>query len=267
LHGQHDRHPDDGILLRLGIRLLIPDRPGFGHSDAAPEGGVGRWPQDVAHMLDHLGIDGFALVSWSMGVPYALAVARHFGARVQALTLVSPVTPVNTTHDVRFYSGTYRMVLLVSLHTPRLLSFLMASMVKGILRNVYRFLEDFIAKAPPSEKVLFESPLFRHRRAAVLLNMTQRRAALVATESLRDVQGWKVQAPPPDVPTKMWHGDADPEVHWHGARSLAQQLGGIELEIVPGAGHHLLLCRWQTIFEELKALRSPSVKERMASLA
>ncbi len=38
LHGQHDRHPDDSILMQLGIRLLIPDRPGCGDSDAAPIG-------------------------------------------------------------------------------------------------------------------------------------------------------------------------------------------------------------------------------------
>lgn len=267
LHGQHDRHPDDSILRRLGIRLLIPDRPGCGDSDAAPNGGVSQWPQDVAHMLDHLGIDRFGLVSWSMGTPYALAVAQHFGARVQALGLVSPVTPVQSTHDVRFYSGQGRMVLLVALHTPRLLSVLMDTLVKGVARDVYGFLEAFIAKAPPSEKVFFQNPVYRQRRAIVLLNMTQRGAALVATESLRVVHGWKVQAPPSAVPSKMWHGDTDPEVHWHGARSLAQQLGGIELQIVPGAGHHLLLCHWQTVFEGLKAMRSHAVKERMASLA
>ena len=267
LHGQHDRHPDDSILRGLGIRLLIPDRPGCGDSDAAPKGGVDQWPQDVAHMLDHLGVGHFGLVSWSMGTPYALAVAQHFGARVQALGLVSPVTPVQSTHDVRFFSGQGRMVLLVALHTPRLLSVLMGTLVKGIARDVYGFLENFIAKAPPSEKVFFQSPVYRQRRARVLLNMTQRGAAPVATESLRVVHGWKVQAPPPAVPAKIWHGDADPEVHWHGARSLAQQLGGMELQIVPGAGHHLLLCHWQTVFQGLKAMRHPTADARAAELA
>jgi surfactin synthase thioesterase subunit len=66
---------------------------------------------------------------------------------------------------------------------------------------------------------------------------------------------------------KMWHGDADPEVHWQGARSLAQQLGGMELQIVPGAGHHLLLCHWQTVFEGLKAMLRQTADERVAALA
>jgi pimeloyl-ACP methyl ester carboxylesterase/DNA-binding CsgD family transcriptional regulator len=266
LHGQHDRHPDDSILLRLGIRLLIPERPGSGDSDAAIDAGIARWPLDVACMLEHLGIGRFGLVSWSMGAPYALAVAQHFGARVQALGLVSPVTPVQGAQDLRNYSGTGRMVLLVALYTPRLLPVLMETMVKGVQRDVYAFLEDIIAKVPPSEKGLFESPLYRHRRAAVLLKMAQRGAALAANETLLAVHGWKVQAPPADIPCKIWHGDADPEVHWHGAQALAQALGTVALTIVPRAGHHLMLCHWRIILEDLKAMGSQTAKERVAAL-
>ena len=267
LHGQHDRHPDDSILRRLGIRLLIPDRPGCGDSDAAPNGSVSQWPQDVAHMLDHLGIGHFGLVSWSMGTPYALAVAQHFGARVHAMGLVSPVTPVRTTYDLRLYSGQGRMVLLVALHTPRLLPVLMEVLVKGIQRDVYGFLEEIIGKSPISEKTLFESPGYRQRRAAVLLKLAGRGATLVAHESIKAVHGWKVQAPPPGLPSKIWHGDTDPEVHWHGVQALAKALGGMDLQIVPGAGHHLLLCHWQAVFEGLNALRRQTADERAAALA
>ena len=267
LHGQHDRHPDDSILRGLGIRLLIPDRPGCGDSDAASDGGVALWPLDVACMLEHLGIGGFGLVSWSMGAPHALAVAQHFGARVQALGLVSPASPIQVTQDLRYYSGLDRMVLLVALHTPSLLPVLIATMVKGVQRDVYAFLEDIIAEVPPSERALFESPLYRHRRAAVLLKTAQRGAALIANDSLLAVHDWKVQAPPANIPCKIWHGDADPEVHWHGARGLAQKLGGVELKIVPRAGHYLMMTHWQTILQELVVLRGQTAEESVATLA
>jgi len=267
LDGQHDRHPDDGILLRLGIRLLIPERPGCGDSDAAPQGGVDQWPQDVAHMLEHLGIGDFGLVSWSLGAPYALSVAQHFGARVKAMSLVAPVTPAQSTHDLRFYSGQGRMGMLVTLHTPRLLPALMETLVKGIRRDVYGFMAGIISRVPPSEKTLVESPLFLQRRAAVLLQWAQRGAALAANECIQAVHGWKVQAPPGGIACKIWHGDADPEVHWHGVQALAKALGRMELKIVPGAGHHLLQCHWQTIFQDLKAMRHQAANERVASQA
>jgi pimeloyl-ACP methyl ester carboxylesterase/DNA-binding CsgD family transcriptional regulator len=266
LHGQHDRHPDDSILLKLGIRLLIPDRPGCGDSDAASGVGIAQWPQDVACMLEHLGIDRFGVVSWSMGAPYALAVAQQFGCRVQALGLASPASPIQCTQDLQYYSGIDRMVLLVALHTPRLLPVLMETMVKGVQRDVYAFLEDIIATVPPSEKALFESPLYRHRRAAVLLKTAKRGAALIANDSLLAVHDWKVQAPPAGIPCKMWHGDADPEVHWHGAQALAQALGAVALTIVPRAGHHLMLCHWRIILEDLKALRSQTAEKSVATL-
>jgi pimeloyl-ACP methyl ester carboxylesterase len=246
--------------------LLIPERPGSGDSDAATDAGIAHWPRDVACMLAHLGIGHFGVVSWSMGAPYALAVAQHFGARVQALGMVSPVSPVQGAQDLRYYSGTGRMVLLVALYTPRLLPVLMETMVKGVQRDVYAFLEDIIAKVPPSEKGLFESPLYRHRRAAVLLKMAQRGAALAASEPLLAVHGWKIQAPPANIPCKIWHGDADPEVHWHGAQALAQALGAVALTIVPRAGHHLMLCHWRIILEDLKALRSQTAEKSCATL-
>ncbi len=266
LHGQHDRHPDDTILHQLGIRLLIPERPGCGDSDAAAHVGIELWPQDLACMLEHLGIERFGVMGWSLGAPYAAAVANHFGARAQVLGLVSPMSPVLDVSELRFYSGLVRMILLTALFTPRLLTLMMRTMVRGVQRDVYGFLESLFPRASPSEKRIFESPLYRQRRAAVLLKTARRGAPLVADECLKAVHGWKVQPPPPQVPCRIWHGDADPEVHWHGARSLAQKLGGVELKIVPRAGHYLMMSHWQTILEELVVLRSQTADERVATL-
>lgn len=266
LHGQHDRHPDDSILHQLGVRLLIPERPGCGDSDAAAHVGIEQWPQDLACMLEHLGIKGFGLMSWSLGAPYAVAVANHFGARAQVLVLVSPMTPVLDVSELRFYSGLVRMILLTALFTPRLLTLMMRTMVRGVQRDVYGFLESLFPRAPPSEKRIFESPMYRQRRAAVLLKAARRGATLVADECLKAVHGWKVQSPSAQVPCKIWHGDADPEVHWHGARSLAQKLGGVELKIVPRAGHYLMMTHWQTILQELVVLRSRTADESVEAL-
>lgn len=55
-------HPQNvSILLDLGIRLITIDRPGHGLSDFKPNRQLLDWPDDVAALADHLGIEKFAI--------------------------------------------------------------------------------------------------------------------------------------------------------------------------------------------------------------
>src|ERR671933_2362887 len=75
-----ERHVEDPAdYRRWGIRLVVPDRPGFGRSDSQPGRRVVDWPADVAVLLDALGVDRFAVLSLSGGAAYALACAAEFG--------------------------------------------------------------------------------------------------------------------------------------------------------------------------------------------
>lgn len=252
LHGQHDRHPDDSLLHRLGIRLLIPERPGCGHSDVLEGATIENWPHDIAQMLGHLGIDRLSVLGWSMGTPYALALTHHFGARIVALHLTSPIFPVRSAQDLSHYSSQNRLFLMVGLYAPRLLSLLTATVVRNIKRDVFSFQDHFYAKAPIAEKWIFENILYRQQRAQVLLQAAGSGADNIAKQALMAFFQWDLQVLPTCIPCTIWHGQADPEVHRDAARSLAQSLGKVKLHLLPGAGHHVLLSHWQSIFQAIK---------------
>jgi pimeloyl-ACP methyl ester carboxylesterase len=52
---------------RAGVRLISPDRPGIGLSDAHHGRTILDWADDVADLLSQLGVDRFAAMGWSMG--------------------------------------------------------------------------------------------------------------------------------------------------------------------------------------------------------
>ena len=52
---------------RAGVRLISPDRPGIGLSDRMPGRTMLDWAEDVAELLDQLGVARFAAMGWSMG--------------------------------------------------------------------------------------------------------------------------------------------------------------------------------------------------------
>ena len=79
-----------------GIRLVAPDRPGFGGSDFQRGRELLDWPVDVRALADHLGIDRFGVAGFSGGGPHALACAHSLPERVRGVSLVSAVTPPET---------------------------------------------------------------------------------------------------------------------------------------------------------------------------
>ena len=69
-------------------RVVTPDLRGFGESDSS-EGPatMNRMAQDVARLMDHLGIQQAVIASLSMGGYVALAFTKQFPSRVKALVL------------------------------------------------------------------------------------------------------------------------------------------------------------------------------------
>jgi pimeloyl-ACP methyl ester carboxylesterase len=81
--------PDEEATRRAGVRLVVPDRPGFGRSDPRANLTIGSWVADVAELVDTLGIEGFTVVGWSGGGPYAVACAALLSSRVTGVGIVN----------------------------------------------------------------------------------------------------------------------------------------------------------------------------------
>lgn len=80
---------DEPATAARGVRLVTADRPGYGRSDLKEGASLLSWAEDVEQLRAHLGIERFAVVAWSMGCPYALAVAVKLPERVTRAGLAS----------------------------------------------------------------------------------------------------------------------------------------------------------------------------------
>lgn len=78
------------------LRLLTPDRPGVGESQASPDNirTPLNWADDVAVICSSLGIENFSLLAHSAGAIYALAVALKMPQFVRGrIHLLAPWVP------------------------------------------------------------------------------------------------------------------------------------------------------------------------------
>ena len=99
LHG----FPQTGHCWRLvnaqlseGFRVIVPDVPGFGRSDAPPDHDAGAVAQLLTRYLDQLGIDRATIVGHDWGGAFSFRMALDHPERVERLVIVnSPFREVN----------------------------------------------------------------------------------------------------------------------------------------------------------------------------
>lgn len=87
-----DLVPYEAAFTDLGVRVISPDRPGYGGSTPRPGRRLDEWPDDIAALTSQLGIDRFGVIGYSSGGPYAAACAALLPDRVVAAGIVAGVT-------------------------------------------------------------------------------------------------------------------------------------------------------------------------------
>src|SRR5262249_45286325 len=79
----------------LGIRLLIPDRPGALGSTPQPGRRITDWPADHLSLLDAHGVERAGILAQSGGTPYGIAVAAAAPERTTGLALLGALAPLS----------------------------------------------------------------------------------------------------------------------------------------------------------------------------
>ena len=112
LHGtpgnRFNRHPDSEQYVRAGARIITYDRPGYGGSTRRPGRAVVDCVEDVAALVDHLGIARFSVTGGSGGGPHSLAVAARLGDRVVRARCAVGVAPYGAP-GLDFFAGMAEM--------------------------------------------------------------------------------------------------------------------------------------------------------------
>ncbi len=72
----------DAAFDAAGLRVISPDRPGYGGSTPLAGRATDDWSDDVTALADHLEVEQFAVMGLSSGGPYTVACASLLGDRV-----------------------------------------------------------------------------------------------------------------------------------------------------------------------------------------
>lgn len=241
-------------LARLpGIRLILPERPGYGLSDFQPDRVLLDWPRDVAQLVDALGIERFAVGGESGGGPHALACAFALPGRVvRALVLSSPA-PADFPGATRGMAFGNRLGVLVGRYAPSLVRRMTRGFADYVAKEPERALDAIARQTSAPDRALLADRAFRDAMLRDLREAYRQGGDGHAVDGALGMtaRGWGFDLREIAVPVHLWHGAEDRLVSRPMAERLATQIPHGTARIVPGAGH--LLTERAEVVEEMRA--------------
>jgi pimeloyl-ACP methyl ester carboxylesterase len=235
---------------RIGMRLVAPDRPGFGESSFKPGRTIGAWTEDVVQLADRLQLDRFAVLGVSGGGPYALACAARIPDRVSRVALVGGLGPVSReelTEDMRPLN---RNVLGLAARSPTLARFgvrMAAPCIRWFARPYVRAMS---AGAPAADRRILGDKAYQNLVVNSTREAVRHGGRGVAWELTLFTRRWDFELAAIQAPVRIWQGLDDNIVPAAIARHLNGSLPNSECRYLPEVGH-LVVSHLEAILADL----------------
>jgi pimeloyl-ACP methyl ester carboxylesterase len=244
----------DDAARQSGIRLIAPDRPGFGISSYHRGRSFASHARDIAALADSLGIERFAVAGISGGGPYAAACAALFPDRVTALALASPMGPVAPGEGAEKIGPGHHVVFRLSPRVPPLLRPLFSVVRFAILHAPFPVYAFLMRRAGRSDRsILCRGDVRRNLLAGVAEGV--RPGVKAALQELRLFsRPWDIPFAAIRAPSILWQGTADRNVPPSAAFKLGELIPDCDIHAVPGAGHYWIFDNMEAVLGKLASL-------------
>lgn len=250
--------PAPEVTTERSVTLVGVDRPGYGGSDPVPPG---EWPSvdgaadDAAEVIDRLGRDRAGVVGWSAGGRVALALAARHPDLVDRVVVAGTPAPHE---EVPWIPAEHAASLdaLRTLDPEQALGALAGQL--GPMNEAAKDPEvalELIGRSPADEAALAEPRVRQRLLATVEAAFLQGPVGLVADIASYTLRPWGFEPTDVRAETLLLYGSADPVAGAAHGRWWQQNLRTARLEMVPGAGHLLIVPTWQRILSYLAPRR------------
>jgi pimeloyl-ACP methyl ester carboxylesterase len=250
-HGAPSTRLDLAILedafAALDVRVVSPDRPGYGRS--APLAGRRRedWPSDVAALADHLGVERFAVTGASSGGPYAVACAALLPDRVASAGVVCGVTDFGWDGAWDGYPESEGALMRIG-DEARAVAWCEAHYSTDGSGFLQGGLGDELA---PVDHAALEDEELAAALFATVSEAFRQGVGGYAQDIVVQGTPWSFDAGAIIAPVKVLHGEADASTPVAHARHTADMIAGAKLSTRPDHGHISILTEIPPLAAEL----------------
>lgn len=248
----------DELNQQLGIRMIAPDRPGFGLSDFQKDRTYLDWSDDVRELADQIGIDRFAVLGWSSGGPHAAAVAHGIPQRLAVVAIAAgegPITsddfPQSVLTSATFSGSRVNKLFIWSANHG---SWLMRTFFTLARILIFNNPAGFGGGSFGSDMSAKDKQLFaRHEFIAGMIEALRQGAEGWTREYTIERLNWPFKLEDIHAPTVLvFHGEEDRGMHPGIAEYVSMRIPSCnEPTIYAGEGHSVVYYRYEEIIQAM----------------
>jgi pimeloyl-ACP methyl ester carboxylesterase len=244
---------------KLGVRVIVPDRPGIGLSSFQLDRHIGDWYSDVVALADALEIERFAVFGYSGGGPYALACAQNIPHRLTNVGVAAGEGPAD---QPDIYEGINPQALqFMRMAREKPWQFRLTwSMVCAMTRYAPRLMArrgGFFTGLPEADKVVTQKyPELEKALYAAMIESVRGGTRGPQWDAALAVGPWDFPIDNISIPVYLWQGECDRNVPPAAGRYFARTIPQCHATFLPDEGHISLVVRHlEEILRGLSALK------------
>ncbi|MEP5729550.1 MAG: alpha/beta hydrolase [Sulfitobacter sp.] len=255
-------HPDlyKPHLEALGLRIVVPCRPGTFKSQFRNMTGLSEFTDDLHQLLDHLDAPTAILLSQAFGSCSALAFAATAPERVEQVFLCAPSYPRHEPPNWRKMDVFYIISGVIGRRAPSLLKVIVPYLMRSVMQNTAKYLERHISGSKCAADVaVLSSPVLQRRIPKMLALRTTLGTDGLVQENFLNTHGWDFDLAAVTAPVRILQGELDNVSDPQGSRKLCAALPDAHYHSFPELGQYLLFTEWPWILEACISLNPAEV--------
>ncbi len=228
---------DGSTAASLRLRLIVPDRPGVGHSQYQSGRRIVDWPNDVLDLASALSLDAFGVVGSSGGAPYAAACGALIPTRVRVVGIIGGIAPADAPGVMASMSAPLRVMLRLARWAPAVLRGLLRLNLRAVGGGGARASQRMAAMAPEPDRTLFQRAEISAGFMACFIEACRQGTRGPADEMSLMARPWGFDLSAVKVPVLLWHGERDRNAPVSCGRYLAGALPNCRATFYPEDAH------------------------------
>jgi pimeloyl-ACP methyl ester carboxylesterase/DNA-binding CsgD family transcriptional regulator len=262
--------PDsDQVIRDHGLRIIIPERPGYGDSDPKPTRNHQDFCQDIKTLLNTLKIDKVNVIAHSIGGAYALALAEFLPDRIVRIAMVNAVARLEDMRQAKPVPLLINAVLQSIRFAPFLMELILKMMIGKDIEEFYEQQLTYIRPTVEGRAADINLLSRRNYREYSILNLKQSVKQGVSTwadELTLSFSEWDFKVTNTKIEYQFWHGDQDDVISIHAAKRLAHHVNTIKFNHIKNETHFLFSRHFNQVVAQLVGAKSIT-KESNTKLA
>ena len=250
IHSRQQFHPFSDYVDTHDIRIIAPERPGFGATSRQNNTSLTGFATDIKQLTNHLQLERFYVLGEGNGGASALACAAVLSKQVIGSAIVACV-PDKQFDQIKALNPFERQLYNIKQRSSKALSFTLAKTVLKMLSKHDRLLLLMSEHYYHTDRALMQSPAYRKMYQESMRNALPSNSKGFVEDYFARTNNWDFQIQNITAPVHIWHGDSDSYVNIKSAEKIAKSIPNCITHFLKDQGHYIFFSHIDDILKHL----------------